>query len=48
MGGYARYIAICPPSWKHGVSVGELPESPLQKYDSPLEWSATEGMRVRP
>src|SRR5215211_7936871 len=47
VGGYARFIAICPPSWKHGVSVGDLPESPLQKYDSALQWSATEGMRVR-
>lgn len=24
-GGYARYIAICPPHWKYGVSVGEVP-----------------------
>ena len=24
-GGYARYIAICPPDWKYGVSVGEVP-----------------------
>jgi len=48
LGGYARFIAICPPSWKHGVSVGDLPESPLQKYDSDLQFDATAGMRVRP
>jgi kynurenine formamidase len=48
VGGYARFIAICPPSWKHGVSVGDVPESPLQKYDSILQWSSSEGMRVRP
>ena len=29
LGGYARYIAICPPDWKHGVSVGDLPQAPL-------------------
>ena len=29
-GGYARFIAICPPDWKFGVSVGELSEAPLQ------------------
>jgi hypothetical protein len=23
-GGYARFIAICPPDWKYGVSVGQL------------------------
>jgi kynurenine formamidase len=48
LGGYARFIAICPPSWKHGVSVGELPEAPLQRYDSVLQWNTTLGMRTRP
>src|SRR5215211_2659555 len=47
LGGYARFIAICPPSWKHGVSVGELPEAPLQKYDSVLQWNPQSGMRER-
>jgi hypothetical protein len=27
LGGYARFIAICPPDWKYGVSVGEVPEA---------------------
>ena len=46
-GGYARFIAICPPDWKYGVSVGEVPESPLAKAASPLHWDAKAGMRVR-
>ena len=48
LGGYARYIAICPPSWKHGVRVGQLPEAPLQKYSSDLQWDNSLGMRTRP
>jgi len=47
VGGYARYIAICPPDWPHGVRVGELPESPLAKQPSPLHWDSALGMRVR-
>jgi kynurenine formamidase len=47
LGGYARFIAICPPSWKHGVRVGQLPEAPLRKYGSVLHWDASLGMRVR-
>jgi kynurenine formamidase len=48
LGGYARFIAICPPSWKHGVSVGQVPDSPLQKYSSDLQWNTSLGMRIRP
>ena len=47
LGGYARYIAICPPDWKYGVSVGQVPESPMPKASKPLRWDATLGMRVR-
>ncbi|WP_242063087.1 cyclase family protein [Nostoc sp. FACHB-145] len=47
LGGYARYIAICPPDWKYGVSVGKIPESPLQKADKPLHWDQQLGVRVR-
>jgi len=47
LGGYARYIAICPPGTKRGVSVGELPEAPLQEYGTPLHWDEASGMRVR-
>ncbi len=46
-GGYARYIAICPAGWKHGVSVGEVPDAPLPRSDKPLRWDGSRGMRVR-
>jgi kynurenine formamidase len=35
-GGYARYIAICPPDWKYGTSVLESPGAPLPKQPYPL------------
>ncbi len=35
-GGYARYIAICPPDWKYGVSIEEAPGAPLPKQPAPL------------
>jgi kynurenine formamidase len=47
LGGYARYVAICPPRWRHGVSIGEVPEAPLQRYDRDLHFDATAGMRIR-
>jgi len=47
LGGYARYIAICPADWKYGVSVGEVPEAPLPKSDRILQWDETRGMRLR-
>lgn len=47
LGGYARYIAICPPDWKYGVSVGEVPEAPLPKSDKLVQWDEKRGMRVR-
>ena len=47
LGGYARYIAICPPDWKYGVTIGEIPEAPLAKRDKKLEWDPKQGMRVR-
>jgi kynurenine formamidase len=47
LGGYARFIAICPPDWKDGVSVGQVPESPLPRASKPLHWDSTVGMRVR-
>ncbi len=46
-GGYARFIAACPPEWKYGVSVGQVPESPLAKQARPLHWDPALGMRVR-
>jgi kynurenine formamidase len=47
LGGYARYIAICPPGWRYGVSVGQSPESPLAKAAKPLHWDSQLGVRVR-
>lgn len=47
LGGYARYVALCPPDWRYGVAVGEVPEAPLPKSGKPLHWDADAGMRVR-
>ncbi|UFS68997.1 cyclase family protein [Geomonas sp. RF6] len=47
LGGYARFIAICPPDWKYGVAAGEVPESPLAKAPKPLHWDEKLGVRVR-
>jgi len=46
-GGYARYIAICPPDWKYGVRIGEAPDAPLPRMAKRLHWDARLGMRVR-
>lgn len=47
LGGYARFIALCPADWKHGVAVGEVPEAPLPRSDKPLRWDEATGTRVR-
>ena len=47
LGGYARFIAICPPDWPHGVSIGQVLESPLPRASKPLHWDSKLGMRVR-
>jgi kynurenine formamidase len=47
LGGYARYIAICPPEWKYGVSIGQVPESPMARASKPLHWDEKLRMRVR-
>jgi kynurenine formamidase len=47
VGGYASFVAICPPGTKRGVTVSELPEAPLQSYATPLHWDPALGMRVR-
>jgi kynurenine formamidase len=46
LGGYARYIAICPPSTEKGVTASEA-DAPLPSYASPLHWDTTLGYRVR-
>jgi kynurenine formamidase len=45
-GGYARYIAICPPDWKYGVSPNAT-DAPLPKSPKPLHWDPKAGTRVR-
>ena len=45
-GGYARYVAICPPGWKYGSRIGPG-DAPLPKSDRPLHWDAAAGTRVR-
>lgn len=47
LGGYARYIGICPADWKYGVTVGQVPEAPLPKSDKILQWDTNLGVRVR-
>jgi kynurenine formamidase len=46
LGGYARYIAVCPPDWPHGVTIGPQ-DAPLPKSDKPLHFDAAAGMRIR-
>ncbi len=46
-GGLARYIAVCPPDWPHGVLIDPAKESPLPKLSRPLHWDEAAGRRVR-
>ena len=46
LGGYARYIAVCPSDWPYGVTIGRQ-DAPLPKSDKPLHYDAAAGMRVR-
>lgn len=47
-GGYARYIAICPPNWRYGVSVLDAPGAPLPKQPYPLRRSQNNVLRPTP
>jgi kynurenine formamidase len=46
VGGYARYVAICPPSTRKGTRISAA-DAPLPASSSPLHWDATLGYRVR-
>ena len=46
LGGYARYIAICPPNARHGTRISGS-DAPLPKPGGILHWDANAGMRVR-
>ncbi|VEN74572.1 Kynurenine formamidase [Candidatus Desulfarcum epimagneticum] len=47
-GGYARYIAIAPKSWKHGVSIAQVPGAPLPVQPHPLKRDKNGVMRPTP
>jgi kynurenine formamidase len=46
LGGYARYVAICPPSTHAGVRISGR-DAPLPKASTPLHWDTRLGYRVR-
>lgn len=46
LGGYARYIAVCPPDWRFGATIS-AGDAPLPKSDKLLHYDAASGMRVR-
>jgi kynurenine formamidase len=46
VGGYARYVAICPSSTGKGVSIPSR-EGPLPRSGSKLHWDASKGYRAR-
>jgi kynurenine formamidase len=46
LGGYARYVAICPPKTRKGVRISNR-DAPLPKHASPLHWDDALGYRVR-
>ena len=39
-GGFARYIAVAPASWPHGVTIKEAPGAPLPTQSMALRRSA--------
>jgi kynurenine formamidase len=45
-GGYARFVAICPPDWRFGVSASPR-DAPLPAFDRPLHWDDSAGTRIR-
>jgi kynurenine formamidase len=45
LGGYARYVAICPPPTKGAAISGS--DAPLKKYAKDLHWNTKLGYRVR-
>ena len=47
-GGYARYIAIAPADWPHGVTIAEAPGAPLPPQAAPLRRDADGVMRPTP
>src|SRR5215217_2929285 len=46
LGGYARYVAICPPATRRGTRISRR-DAPLRKHARPLHWDRQRGYRVR-
>jgi kynurenine formamidase len=46
LGGYARYVAICPPDSPHGAKVSSK-DAPLRRFSKKLHWDTAKGFRVR-
>ena len=46
LGGYARYIAICPPSTRKGARISSR-DAPLSKRSKVLKWDPAKGYRSR-
>jgi kynurenine formamidase len=46
LGGYARYVAICPPATDAGTGISGQ-DAPLPASDTPLHWDPALGYRVR-
>jgi kynurenine formamidase len=46
VGGYARFVAICPPSTKRGRRISGR-DAPLPRRKAALHWSGRRGFRVR-
>jgi kynurenine formamidase len=47
LGGYARYVAICPPSSTDKGTLISGHDAPLPAFDSLLHWDTSLGYRVR-
>ncbi len=46
LGGYARYVAVCPPSTAKGTAISGR-DAPLPRSSKPLHWNTSLGYRVR-
>jgi kynurenine formamidase len=46
LGGYARFVAICPPATRKGVRISRR-DAPLPRFDTPLHWDDQLGYRAR-
>ncbi|MEA2295852.1 MAG: hypothetical protein QOE86_3491 [Solirubrobacteraceae bacterium] len=46
LGGYARYVAICPPKTHRGVRISAA-DAPLPVAGKPLHWDPAKGYRTR-